>query len=666
MNNLSLLENSVQLQSLSDRSLKVDANKKQIIQSINIEPIKLELIHAYQFGYRGQLKYTWRSSKDKEKCGIIIGYKLRNVDTKPLNYLKCEYTIKGIETHKEIAEPGEEFIITRDDLKYLMIQNGRKLENANIRLRSGHAAKLLSNGNEVREIIRRSSPRQSDGSITTAFYVKHVLMHGTFIDDKFIQRDNLPYIQFKRNSGKSIRQPKYCITISKNVNQTIKLIDTPETKKYFYWVDNRYLLYKYKKYLQVLSKQDVLQAIQSQIDVNNSWYQHVKLQYFDGTKNRTVEIWHNSTEYTYEQEVNLGMRSLAQEILKEDGNYSISSLGKHWTYYKDIIGQALYGDNNVENHKYYKPSLVHRNQLYHCEIGRTLNGKEDVSDISVYLYYELDAYISRRVEFQSIQIITSISKEELVRQSDKYKLAGYEQIRCSRSNVELYIKKYNDYKYNVAVLQTEYVKVKSLQSVLNRCSKVGTLELRGCTVRLDRLRKTFGYKPNKIGTIYIDRVCIPGGIALYSSKNVKNPGNKVIDFIVNDDKLKQIAARQGYDPKDRYDFAIDSIINDTFAEVKIKFSNISDRQLYIIRNMLRCGIFSSKVFDLVVQLNLIDELDALEIYKSGAMQVLEDCVYKISLYTVSQMFDNLGKETKVITTNKYVEVANKRRLQLKN
>lgn len=666
MNNLSSLESSVQLQSLSGKRLEVDANKKQIIQSINIEPIKLELVHAYQFGYRGQLKQTGRSSKDKEKCGIIVGYKLKNVDTKPLSYLKCEYNIKGIETHKEIANPGQQFIITRDDLKYLMIQNGRKLENANIRLRSGHAAKLLSNDNEVREIIRRSSPRQSDGYITTAFYVKHVLMHGTFIDDKFIQRDNLPYIQFKRNSGKSIRQPKYCITISKNVNQTIKLIDTPETKKYFYWVDNRYLLYKYKKYLQVLSKQDVLQAIQSQIDVNNSQYQDVKLQYFDGIKNRTVEIWHNSTEYTYEQEVNLGMRRLAQEILKEDGNYSISSLGKHWTYYKDIIGQALYGDNNIGNRKYYKPSLVHRNQLYQCEIGRTLQSKEDVSDTSVYLQYEIDGYISRRVEFQSIQIITSMSKEELVRQSDKYKLAGYEQIRCSKSKVELYIKKYNDYKYNVAMLQTEQVKVKGLQSVLNKCSKIGTLELRGCTVRLDRLRKTFGSMPNKIGTLYIDRVCIPGGVTMYSSKNVKNPGNKVIDFIVNDDKLKQIAAKQGYDPKDRYDFAIDSIINDAFAEVKIKFSNISDRQLYIIRNMLRCGIFDSKVFDLVAQLNLIDEIDAIEIYKSGAMRVLEDCAYKISLYTVSQMFDNLGKETKVITTNKYVEVANKRRLQLKN
>lgn len=81
--------------------------------------------------------------------------------------------------------------------------------------------------------------------------------------------------------------------------------------------------------------------------------------------------------------------------------------------------------------------------------------------------------------------------------------------------------------------------------------------------------------------------------------------------------------------------------------------------------MLRCGIFDSKVFDLIAQLNLIDELDAYDIYNTGAMQILEDCAYKISLYTVSQMFDNLGKKTKVITTNKYVEVANKRRLQLK-
>lgn len=648
-----------------------NANKLQIIQSINkgIDYVKLELINAYQFGYCGQLKQTGRSNKDKEKCGIIVGYKLKNVDTKPLSYLKCEYTIKGIETHKEAANPGEEFIITRDDLKYLMIQNGRKLENANIRLRSGHASKLLSNDDKIREIIRRSNPRQSDGSITTAFYVKHVLMHGTFIDNKFIQRDNLPYIQFKRNSGKSIRQPKYCITISKNIGTNIKLLNNPEIKKYFYWVDDRYLLYKYKKYFRVLSDQELRQIIASQLsDYRDlyTFYEVIDVKYFDGVKDRSIKIYYDPSKWHNGRgSINHAMRGISQEILKEDGNYSISSLGNRWTYYKDIIGQALYGDNNVENHKYYKASLVHRNQLHHCELGHTLNSKEDVSNVSVYLYYELRDYISRCVEFQSIQIIANLSKEEFVRQSNKYDLAGYEQIRCSRPKVEMYIKRYNDYKYSVAVLQTEQVGVKALQSVLNKCSRVGTLELRNCTVRLNSLRKTFGSMPNKIGTLYIDKVSIPGGITMYSSKNVKNPGNKVIDFIVNDDKLKKIAARQGYDPKDRYDFAIDSIINDAFTEVKIKFNNISDRQLYIIRNMLRCGIFDSKVFDLVAQLNLIDEIDAIEIYKSGAMRVLEDCSYKISLYTVSQMFDNLGKKTKVITTNKYVEVANKRRLQLK-
>lgn len=225
-----------------------NANKLQLIQSINkgIDYVKLELINAYQFGYRGQIKQTGRSNKDKEKCGIIIGYKLSNVDTKPLNYLKCEYTIKGIETHKEVANPGQQFIITRDDLKYLMIQNGRKLENANIRLRSGHANKILSNDDKVREIEIDRRPKWSSGVVTTAFYVRHVLKHGTFIDDKFIQRDNLPYIQFKRNSGKSIRESKYCKTISKNIGTNIRLLNTPEIKKYFYWVDDRYLLYKYK------------------------------------------------------------------------------------------------------------------------------------------------------------------------------------------------------------------------------------------------------------------------------------------------------------------------------------------------------------------------------------------------------------------------------------
>lgn len=652
------------------RNSEVSANKMQAIQNINIDPVKLELIHAYQFGHRGQLKQTGKSSKDKEKCGIIVGYKLKNVDTKPLSYLKCEYTIKGIETHKEIANPGEQFIITRDDLKYLMIQNGRKLENANIRLRSGHAAKLLSNDNKIREIVRRSSPRQSEGSITTAFYVKHVLMHGTFIDNKFIQRDNLPYIQFKRNSGKSIRESKYCKTISKNVGTNIKLLDTPEIKKYFYWVDNRYLLYKYKKYFRVLSDKELRLIIANHMISNYknhyTYYEIIDVTYFDGVKYRSIRVYYDASKWNNGRgSINHAMMGISQEILKEDGNYSISSLGKRWAYYKDIIGQALYGDNNVENHKYYRASLVHRNQLRCCELGNIMK-HGCVYDVPIQLYYDLMRYVDRCVEFQSIQIITSMNKEELVRQSDKYKLAGYEQIRCSKPKVEIYIKKYNDYKYNVAVLQTEQVEVQGLQSVLNKCSKVGTLELRGCTVRLDSLRKTFGYKPNKIGTIYIDKVCIPGGIALYSSKNVKNPGNKVIDFIVNDDKLKQIAAKQGYDPKDRYDFAIDSIINDAFTEVKNKFSNISDRQLYIIRNMLRCGIFDSKVFDLVAQLNLIDEMDVLGIYNTGAMQILEDCSYKISLYTVSQMFDNLGKETKVITTNKYVEIANKRRLQLKN
>lgn len=675
MNNLSLLESSVQLQSLSDKRLEVDANKKQIIQNINIDPVKLELVHAYQFGYRGQLKQTGRSSKDKEKCGIIIGYKLKNVDTKPLNYLKCEYTIKGIETHKEIAEPGEEFIITRDDLKYLMIQNGRKLENANIRLRSGHAAKLLSNDNKVREIIRRSSPRQSGGSITTTFYAKHVLMHGTFIDNKFIQRDNLPYIQFKRNSGKSIRESKYCKTISKNIGTNIKLLNTPENKRYFYWVDDRYLLYKYKKYLKILDKQQIIQAVDSLLAKNSSninYYGSLSLSYNNGNRNVTFIICvdpRKQRQSNMQRNIKSALKGLANRILNEDGGYDKSSLGRYSGFFKEILAQSLYGDNNINSNKICRQSLVYRRNMGRYNDLESLesivkNGETYDKHINLVSRIEIPRY--KGIQFDSVKVIGNLESLEIDRQTNKYRLAGYVYGEYSTDDLIYYTRKINDYKYSIAVLQRGQTEVRGLYTLLKDCKYIENLEFKDCTVRLTSLRKTFRSMPNKIGTLYIDKVSIPGGVTMYSSKNVKNPGNKVIDFIVNDDKLKQIAAKHGYDPKDRYDFAIDSIINDAFAEVKIKFSNISDRQLYIIRNMLRCGIFDSKIFDLITQLNLIDELDALEIYKSGAMRVLEDCAYKISLYTVSQMFDNLGKETKVITTNKYVEVANKRRLQLKN
>lgn len=647
-----------------------NANKLQIIQSINkgIDYVKLELINAYQFGYRGQLKQTGKSSKNKEKCGIIVGYKLKNVDTKPLNYLKCEYTIKGIETHKEIAEPGEEFIITRDDLKYLMIQNGRKLENANIRLRSGHANKILSNDDKVREIEIDRRPKWSSGVVTTAFYAKHVLMHGTFIDNKFIQRDNLPYIQFKRNSGKSIRESKYCKTISKNVGTNIKLLNTPENKKYFYWVDDRYLLYKYKKYLKILDKQQIIQAVDSWLaksSGNINYYGPLSLNYNNGNRDVTFRIYIDSREQR-QSNIKSVLKGMAYSILKEDGSYDKLSLGRYIGFFKDILAQSLYGDNNINSNKLCKWSLVYRRNMGgYNDIGSIVKNGETY-DKHIEFGYRIDIPRYPYIQIDSVKVIGNLDSLEIDRQANKYRLAGYVYGEYSTDDLIYCTRKINDYKYSIAVLQCGQTEVRGLYTLLKDCKYIENLEFKDCTVRLTSLRKTFGSMPNKIGTLYIDKVSIPGGVTMYSNKNVKNPGSKVIDFIVNDDKLKQIAARHGYDPKDRYDFAIDSIINDAFAEVKIKFSNISDRQLYIIRNMLRCGIFDSKVFDLIVQLNLIDELDAIEIYKSGAMQVLEDCVYKISLYTVSQMFDNLGKETKVITTNKYVEVANKRRLQLKN
>lgn len=646
-----------------------NANKLQIIQSINkgIDYVKLELINAYQFGYRGQLKQTGRSSKDKEKCGIIVGYKLKNVDTKPLNYLKCEYTIKGIETHKETAEPGEEFIITRDDLKYLMIQNGRKLENANIRLRSGHANKILSNEDKIRSIELDRRPNWSSGVVTTAFYAKHVFPHGTIMDNKFIQRDNLPYIQFKRNSGKSIRQSKYCKTISKNVGTNIKLLNTPEIKKYFYWVDDRYLLYKYKKYLKILDKQQIIQAVDSWLAKNSdniSYYGSIRLNYSNGNRDVTFRIYIDPREQR-QSNIKSVLKGMAHSILNEDGSCDKLSLGRYPGFFKEILAQSLYGDNNINSNKLCKWSLVYRRNtgMYNDLESIVRNGETYEKHIDFGYRIEIPRY--KDIQFDSVKVIGNLDSLEIDRQANKYKLAGYACGRYSTDDLIYYTRKISDYKYSVAVLQSGQTEVRGLYPLLKDCKYIENLEFRDCTVKLSSLRKTFGYMPNKIGTLYIDKVSIPGGVTMYSNKSIKNPGNKVIDFIINDDRLKRIAAREGYNPVDSYNFALDSIISDGLTEVKGKVNRIQDRQLYIIRNMLRCGIFDPKVFDLIAQLNLIDELDAYDIYNTGAMQILEDCAYKISLYTVSQMFDNLGKKTKVITTNKYVEVANKRRLQLK-
>lgn len=646
-----------------------NANKLQIIQSINkgIDYVKLELINTYQYGYRGQIKQVENSKTDKEKCGIIVGYKLKNVDTKPLNYLKCEYTIKGIETHKEIANPGQQFIITRDDLRYLMIQNGRKLENANIRLRSGHANKILSNDDRVRSIELDRRPNWSSGVVTTVFYAKHVFPHGSFIDDKFIQRDNLPYIQFKRNSGKSIRQSKYCRTISKNVGTNIKLLNTPEIKKYFYWVDDRYLLYRYKKYLKVLDKQQIIQAVDSWLakkSSNINYYGALRLNYNNGTRDVTFRIYIDPREQR-QSNIKSVLKGMAHDILNEDGSYDKLSLGRYSGFFKEILAQSLYGDNNINSNKLCKWSLVYRRNIGMYNDLESIVKNGETYDKHIDFGYRIEVPRYKGIQFDSVKVIGNLDNLEIDRQANKYKLAGYACGRYSTDDLIYYTRKISDYKYSIAVLQSGQLEVSGLYPLVKDCKYIENLEFKDCTVRLSSLRKTFGYMPNKIGTLYIDKVSIPGGVTMYSNKSIKNPGNKVIDFIINDDRLKRIAAREGYNPVDRYNFALDSIISDGLTEVKGKVNRIQDRQLYIIRNMLRCGIFDSKVFDLIAQLNLIDELDAYDIYNTGAMQILEDCAYKISLYTVSQMFDNLGKKTKVITTNKYVEVANKRRLQLK-
>lgn len=115
-------------------------NRKVLFELLNkdlasIKSVKIQFLCSYMYGDNGGIvlyepgcnyEYDYRCL---HHTGVIVGYKLKNVDNVNLTYLKATYTEDGIKYHPVEIKPNEEFIITRHELDFLMYLNGGYLVN---------------------------------------------------------------------------------------------------------------------------------------------------------------------------------------------------------------------------------------------------------------------------------------------------------------------------------------------------------------------------------------------------------------------------------------------------------------------------------------------------------------------------------------------------------
>lgn len=193
-----------------ERQQKVYDKSSELIDTLKSKGIigkqvQLEVITAYEYRDKGSIIFTFRPSwKDDwtvksiaNTIGIIVGYKLKNVDTVELEYLKATYTEDGISYNITKVAPGEEFIVTRHELEPLMVLNGKKLSNGLICSMAGYGEQL--------------------------------------------ERYKLPYIRAKdretaKDSRNSFHSSNFIVKIAEKIDsETWKL--KAEYKDAFYWVD---------------------------------------------------------------------------------------------------------------------------------------------------------------------------------------------------------------------------------------------------------------------------------------------------------------------------------------------------------------------------------------------------------------------------------------------
>ena len=169
-----------------------------------IHPIKLELINSL-----ASADYSIIQSKGYDrylhKTNAIMGYTLKNVDTRELVYAKAIYKDGGITYEKAIAKPGERFIITRHEVDALGFLNGY-----------GIGEDIDDNGNKEWSIVT---------SYRGCGYYKD--------PDRYIPG----YIRQHGYGGDSIHSDKWKVPMYELDNQGIFKLK-PEYRERFSWLDD--------------------------------------------------------------------------------------------------------------------------------------------------------------------------------------------------------------------------------------------------------------------------------------------------------------------------------------------------------------------------------------------------------------------------------------------
>lgn len=291
--------------------------------------INLKVLNAYRFGTFGSVKlsgYTFdkeNKSKILSKTGVIVGYRLKNIDTKPLWYMKTVYQPYGVEYEKVSVEPNEEFIVTRHDLVSISIVNGHRLDNG---------------------VIASVVPSQ--------------IALGRELDYAELK---LPYIRLFSNrvhdEGFVIDIHKESMDIQGNKVYAVQ----NEYKKHFYWVElDKYFVTR-RRYIELNVRQPQyrysLQKGEILIDKrDNNSVTLIKM----NEHYKNIEFIGNATQHEINELISRSKDYHKTEDILEtiiDNTYYVYSPKKIVVYPRDLFKHKVFGTINLARVKVYSHSL---------------------------------------------------------------------------------------------------------------------------------------------------------------------------------------------------------------------------------------------------------------------------------------------------------------------